>query len=129
MNQIVNEWLDRAYSDLRSAKYLFNELYPKELEVCCNLCSQCAEKSIKAIIVLHGDDVPKTHDIAFLLSQIKNYVTITDAVSNHGPLLTQYSIIARYPNKLDIDDIHGKFAIQYAEEIYNWAKAIVKEEN
>lgn len=39
MNQIVKEWLDRAYSDLRSAKHLFNELNPKELEVCCNLCS------------------------------------------------------------------------------------------
>lgn len=61
------------------------------------------------------------------MNQIKNYVSITEDISIHGPQLTQYTIIAKYPNKLDIDDMHGKLAIQYAEEIYNWANQIIEE--
>lgn len=47
----------------------------------------------------------------------------------HARLLTDFGIVFRYPDEVSNDEDKTKLAIKYAEEIYNWANAIVKEEN
>ncbi|MDR1931643.1 MAG: HEPN domain-containing protein [Spirochaetales bacterium] len=48
---MVREWFRYAHSDLRTAKHMFNDVDPKETEISCFHCQQCAEKALKAYLV------------------------------------------------------------------------------
>jgi hypothetical protein len=41
---LAKEWLRYAQSDLNTANHMFNDVYPKETEICCYHAQQCAEK-------------------------------------------------------------------------------------
>ena len=47
---IVTEWLQIAYDDYDSAKYLFDRPSRKPLEIICYHCQQSVEKSLKAFL-------------------------------------------------------------------------------
>lgn len=127
----TSKWLKYAHSDLRAAKHMYSDIYPKELEISCYHCQQCAEKAVKALIIYYGfgDTMPKVHDITFLLDQIKNKTNIDDNLYKKAEILSDYATSSRYPDEMVSDESQTIQAIKYAEEIYNWAKAIVKEEN
>ena len=120
-------WLELAALDLNVAKHLFDTYYPRPIEIICYHCQQAAEKAVKAIIISLGSPggFPKKHDISFLLSQIKSYVTIEEKYYDYADTLTPYGTAVRYPHELRLDERHAQKAIQYALEIIEWAKRIL----
>ena len=60
-----SKWTKIADEDLESAVFLTNK-HPKPLEIICYHCQQCAEKYLKAFLILEGMKIPKTHDLNFL---------------------------------------------------------------
>lgn len=129
MNQETKQWLDMADMDLGVAKHLMENYYPKPLEIICYHCQQAAEKAIKAVVISQGTKggMPKLHDLSFLLNQVKNFVNIEEKYYDYADTLTPYGVAVRYPNELFIEEHHAKEAIQYAEEIAQWAHAVMNE--
>ena len=129
MNQETKQWLDMADMDLGVAKHLMENYYPKPLEIICYHCQQAAEKAIKAVVISQGTKggMPKLHDLSFLLNQVKNFVNIEEKYYDYADTLTPYGVAVRYPNELFIEEHHAKEAIQYAEEIVQWAHAVMNE--
>ena len=129
MNQETKQWLDMADMDLGVAKHLMENYYPKPLEIICYHCQQAAEKAIKAVVISQGtkSGMPKLHDLSFLLNQVKNFVNIEEKYYDYADTLTPYGVAVRYPNELFIEEHHAKEAIQYAEEIAQWAHAVMNE--
>lgn len=74
----AKEWLSYAESDLGVAEHLLKTYYPKPLAIIGFHCQQAAEKSVKSLIALYGNQggMPKKHDIFLLLNQIKNMTDI-----------------------------------------------------
>lgn len=126
----TSKWLEYAHSDLRAAKHMYSDIYPKELEISCYHCQQCAEKAVKALIIYYGfgSTMPKSHDIVFLLDQIKNQIPISESIYKCANDLTKYSTVSRYPNEMVSDESQTIQAIKYAEEIYNWARSIIEDD-
>jgi len=120
-------WLEFAKTDLGVARHLFENYYPKPMEIICYHCQQAAEKAIKSIIVFHGAQggMPKKHNLSFLLEQMKNMEDIPEKYYDYADALTPYGIAVRYPNELYIEERNVKEAILYAEEIVEWAQAII----
>ena len=88
------EWLTFARMDFESAKYLDGApFHPRPLNVICYHCQQAGEKGIKAVIVATGAQggMPKLHDLAFLLDQVKNMVEIDDKYYDYADELTPYA--------------------------------------
>lgn len=131
MNQEVKDWLEYAKMDLDGAELLNTAKYPKPVELVCYHCQQCGEKAVKTLIVHYGfsSTMPKTHDINFLLDQIKNKVKVPNDIYNHAAYLTKYGVETRYPNSLDLTEDDADLVIKYANEIYDWTKSIVGSEN
>jgi HEPN domain-containing protein len=131
MNQETKQWLNMADTDLGVAKHLMENYYPKPLEIICYHCQQASEKAIKAIVVAKGSQggIPKLHDLSFLLNQVKNFVEIEENYYDYADTLTQYSVSVRYPNELFLEERHAKNAIQYADEIVNWAHGVINGES
>ena len=129
MNQETKQWLDMADMDLGVAKHLMENYYPKPLEIICYHRQQAAEKAIKAVVISQGTKggMPRLHDLSFLLNQVKNFVKIEEKYYDYADALTPYGVAVRYPNELFIEEHHAKEAIQYAEEIVQWAHALTNE--
>ena len=131
------EWLSFAKMDFESAKYLLSApFYPRPLNVVCYHCQQAAEKAVKALIIYFGSQggMPKLHDIAFLLNQVKNIVEEKSGLKLDSDLveiadtLTKYGITSRYPNdEMDIDERKTKQAIVGSEKILIWVENVIEQ--
>ena len=124
MDNEMRRWLQYAETDLGVAKHLAESYYPRPTEIICYHCQQAAEKALKALWFRTGirESLPKTHNLSFLLQQIKNAVPIPPICYDKADLLTPYGIAARYPNELYIEDRHVAAAIESAEYLLHWVK-------
>ena len=123
------DWISTAETDLGVAKHLFENYYPKPLEIICYHCQQAAEKAVKGVIVFFDAQggIPKKHDISFLMNQLKNTVDIDEALYDYADALTPYGVAVRYPNELSLEERHARQAIEYADAILAWARETVEE--
>ena len=64
--EAARAWFGKGNSDLRSAQALL-ALDPPETETAAFHSQQAAEKYLKGLLAYHGDDPPRTHDLAVLL--------------------------------------------------------------
>ena len=83
------DWLRHARSDLLLARtrktraLLYAHL--------CFHAQQAAEKALKAVLLAHGIQVPRTHDMAFLIDQLPPGVSIPPALID----LPHFTILRR----------------------------------
>ena len=124
MNPEVKQWLDFAGMDLGVARHLFETYYPRPYEIICYHCQQAAEKAIKALILFSDlkSGIPRSHDLSFLLNQIRNRFPVDERILDYADDLSQYGVAARYPNELYLEDHHAKEALHMAEEILTWCQ-------
>lgn len=119
------EWLEYAESDLRLAQMASQNPGIRREQVCFHT-QQAAEKSIKAVLLLHRINFPLTHNIEQLLSLAESSgVVLADEVRNAG-LLTPYAVETRYPGPwIEIGDSEVQEALQTAEKTLSWASELI----
>lgn len=66
MNEIVERWIKKVESDLKSARILFESQKPT-MDMVCFHSQQAIEKFLKAYLTHLGIKAGRTHDIATLL--------------------------------------------------------------
>ena len=117
------EWLRHARSDLAIARLARSK--DIMIEDQCFHAQQCAEKSIKAILVAYGIEAPRTHDLEALLRRIPQSVEIPLKIVD-AFALTDYATTMRYPG-LDEDATKNDLAeaVALAETVLDWATSII----
>ena len=88
-------WLRHAGEDLEAANVVLEhqELAPREA---CWLAQQAAKKALKALLIFHGIDFPKTHDLEHLASFLPEASPICAEAPSLASL-TAWAVEARYP--------------------------------
>ncbi|MBI2814395.1 MAG: HEPN domain-containing protein [Opitutae bacterium] len=84
---------------------------------------QAAEKALKAVLLAKGRPVPRTHDVAFLLSGLADIIPETQEVRDAVLLLATITSASRYPD--DSIDIRPRDAAEFAlaaRTIVEWAQ-------
>jgi len=112
----VQQWLDKARKDVATAEILLREEF-EDYENAGFHAQQGAEKFIKAFLVRHQIQFPKSHDIAVLRqlvarvdSEIAEKLATADA-------LTPYGVEFRYPGDLpSVARDEGETALRLAQE-------------
>ena len=112
--EILQQWLDKAKDDLRSAEHLSTMHHPTPDEIICFHCQQSAEKNFKAFIFLQDIEPENTHDLEKLLTTCMEYNDTFSALLSKATVLKNYAVMPRYPNELRITSEDMKIAIQYA---------------
>ncbi len=111
----VQQWLDRAHKDLRVAALLL-EHATDDYESVGFHAQQAAEKFLKAYLVRHQVEFPKTHNITSLrqlLAQADQ--TLADRLAP-ADALTPYGVELRYPGDLPpLSREQGAQAVRLAE--------------
>ena len=121
MEDIYRKWLIRAHSNLERARQGKATEYILYEDLCFD-CQQCAEKSLKALLIYKGVEVPRTHNIRALLSLISEIKEEVPLEIKRGVILNEFAVNTRYPGEYEpVDEEEYLEALELAEKIYNWA--------
>lgn len=124
-------WLDLAEYDLVTAEAMLQS--GRYVHVAF-MCQQALEKLVKGVYVLHLDDnVPRVHNISFLLNQVVAVLAVEVAPETYALLdqLSAYYIQGRYPTYKEkiSQSITARTAadiLQRSREAFQWIKSLKK---
>jgi HEPN domain-containing protein len=117
IQQTVHEWAARADEDFRLARHALAMQADCPYRLVAYHAQQCAEKYLKAYLVLRGIDFPFTHSISRLL-ELCPTDTAWGASLYEADALTRYAIVARYPGPgTDVSAEHARAAVEIASRV------------
>jgi HEPN domain-containing protein len=120
-DEYLKNWLYRANEDIAVIDSLFKIDPVFYSSTICFHAEQAVEKFLKAFLVFHNVDFPRTHDVDFLLLECKK-IDPDDFNIEFGSL-SDFGVDIRYPDNFYIP---GKEeTIQY-RDIANTVKKIVE---
>lgn len=98
-NRNVADWVAKAEVDFEAARMLSRSRKKGMPDAVCYHCQQCAEKYLKAYLVLHRVAYPKTHDLLKILEMVLPIDALMAVVQREIKFLNPYSIGIRYPGE------------------------------
>ncbi len=119
----AKEWLEFARKDIRRA---YNNASLEDYSLAVYLLQQAVEKSLKAVIILHGKTPPRTHNIRTLIGTIEEFKDFPEDLEDAANL-TRYAFETRYPDEyISVEEKEYEEAYDLALKVYEWAKDIVE---
>ena len=97
MNEIVSEWLAKADGDYRTATRELGVNDKPNFDAVCFHAHQCVEKTMKAVLIQHEKDAPRTHDLLHLADLLREACSGWDYGREELRFLTRSGIAFRYP--------------------------------
>ena len=94
--RIVRQWAEKAEHDLRNAEHTLTLQDDCPFDTVCFHGQQCAEKYVKALLVLRSVDFPKTHDLVVLVELVPPDLSLGVELAELA-VLNRYGVEARYP--------------------------------
>jgi len=124
--QVVCGWLTKALHDLETAGLALDHHTPI-VDTACFHCQQVVEKGLKAILILHEQEPPRTHSLDVLF---ESAVRFEPSLSNHRAAcdaLTAFAIEPRYPDSPDPTVKKARAARDAANAFFESVMSIVPE--
>lgn len=121
-NDYLENWLFRANEDLSVIDNLFKTDPSLYASTICFHAQQAVEKFLKAFLIIHNVDFPRTHDVDFLLMECQK-IDPHDFDIDLGSL-TDFGVSLRYPDDFYIPD---KLETINYREIAHKVKKIVED--
>jgi HEPN domain-containing protein len=97
--ELVLQWISKADEDFAAARHLLNE-QGRFRGVIAFHCQQTVEKYLKAFMVRHQMNFPKTHDIGSLLTGVAAIDLPLATTLQDADMLTPFGVEVRYPATL-----------------------------
>jgi HEPN domain-containing protein len=114
--------LRAARSDLRAATALAADA-SQESDVIGFHAQQAVEKSLKAVLVTEGREIPYTHDLGFLLDLLNDDLITPPAPIQQADSLTPWAVAVRYgASGAELD---RQAALDVAGAAVRWAAAFL----
>lgn len=122
-DEYIDNWLKKAESDLRIVGH---ELKLPEDEtvkdVACFHCQQAVEKYLKAFLIFHEVEFPRTHNVEYLLEQSAKIDTDFSDIDIDE--LSDFGVNIRYPDDFYVPEIDE---VRFYYDLANRIKSLVLE--
>jgi HEPN domain-containing protein len=121
LREAVERWTTKARRDLSTACVMAGQ-GDEYTDIVCYHCQQAVEKLLKAYLVLHGRDFPRTHDLAELATLCASYCAEIASLNEDMVVLTEYAVTPRYPAEegCEIGPRDAQEALQAAGHACAW---------
>jgi HEPN domain-containing protein len=119
----LKSWIAHAEEDYSAAKSLLGLKKPLLGAVCFH-AQQCAEKYLKALLILKDVDFPKTHDLPTLNTLCGQTGILTGFDLQQLADLTRYAVQARYPGSQPTRE-EAKEALEIAKNVRRFARSFL----
>lgn len=119
-------WVRKAEHDLLNVR---NNLAAPEVpwDTVCFHAQQAAEKMLKALLVFHGVQPWRTHDLVALAAECAERDPRAAELRAACLLLNPYSVETRYPDFLsEPDESEGRAAVEAAEHVRAMVLAMLR---
>ena len=124
--EIIKRWIEKADHDLGTAITTYKNA-PKYKDTIAFHCQQAVEKYLKSYIIKLDLELRRTHDLVYLLEQIKTKDTIDQDSFEKIYELQDFAIEIRYPDHMiELTNEEIESAILIAKE---FRKLILKKLN
>jgi HEPN domain-containing protein len=97
LRELVLQWLNKAGADFAAAEQLSAQ-DGRFREIIAFHCQQAVEKYLKAFLVRHQIEFPKTHDIAKLLDRVATVNANMAESLRDADVLSPFGVEVRYPS-------------------------------
>ena len=98
---LIYQWIEKAEEDYTNAEHTLTLQNNCPLSTVCFHSQQCAEKYLKALLIGHSLQVPKSHDLMELYHRIAP--DERPSLSEEWlAILNRYAVETRYPGDWDI---------------------------
>jgi HEPN domain-containing protein len=125
--EAVSIWIRRAESDLKIGRDELGTKEPATDAVCFHM-QQCVEKYLKAFLVFHGKEFPRSHDIALLLHLCSQIDADFALLTEWGvDTLTDYAVMVRYDEPIFPSVEEAKMAMELAEKVRDFVRGKLAE--
>lgn len=119
----LKSWIASAEEDYGAAKTLLGLKRPLLGAVCFH-AQQCAEKYLKALLIVKDVDFPKSHDLPTLNTLCNQNSILTGFDPQHLADLTKYAVQARYPGSQPSLE-EAKESLEYAKTVRRFARTFL----
>ena len=120
----TRQWVRKADDDLEAGRLLMRSERPINWVVCFHM-QQCVEKYLKAFLVFHGREHPRTHNIPALVTLCAEIDRSFNDLKDWGVRrLTRYATVLRYGEESYIPD---RGEAEQAVELAGRVRAFVRE--
>ena len=97
LRELVLKWIEKAAADFDAAEQLCAH-GGRFREIVAFHCQQAVEKYLKALLVRHQQEFPKTHDIAKLVDLLGAVDASLAESLRDADVLTPFGVDVRYPS-------------------------------
>jgi HEPN domain-containing protein len=97
MNALVAEWAFKAEGDLNTVTRELRVRKAPNYDSVCFHSQQSAEKYLKAFLVLHDDEPPRTHNLVELCRLCLIHNRMFEMIRPDLEILNGYGVVIRYP--------------------------------
>lgn len=115
--RVIREWAQKAENDLTNAVQVLKLGKRCPTDTVCFHAQQCVEKYLKALLVHHELDFPRSHDLRSLLARLPLSAR-PDLTPEEQETLTHYATITRYPGDYDAMTLtEARLAVKIARRV------------
>lgn len=114
---VIQQWVQKAENDLQTATYTLQLGEDCPTDTVCFHAQQYIEKYIKALLVLHESEFPRTHNLGVLIARLPQ-PTRPRLTPEEQERLTDYATTTRYPGDYEpIPLTEAKQAVRLARRV------------
>jgi HEPN domain-containing protein len=121
------DWRLLAERDMSVADYLAGNMRPMPTEIIAFHCQQAAEKYLKGVLVILGEEPPYTHDLDELCSLAEKHRPSFVSVSSLCTIITHFSIQPRYDLGLSLSEADMNLVLAHAKTIRGFLQKEIPE--
>ena len=121
MNNIVDEWVEKAEGDYRTAEREVRVRKAPNYDAVCFHAQQCAEKYLKAFLTRHQVPFRPIHDLEVLLGPIILVSPEFEFIRDLLLLLNDYAVDVRYPGESATKE-EARVAVKAMRTVRNFAR-------
>jgi len=116
MNPLIREWIEKAEGDFTTTRRELRARGSPNYDAACFHAQPVAEKYLKAVLLDHGQNIPKTHQLIDLLALCIGIDGSYELVYADLAVLDGYAVRFRYPGQ-SADKSEAKGAYRSAKAV------------